>query len=69
MYLSTRIQQQNGEDVLVNHLHAIDRSRDTGEDAVELYDGYDFSFFDDRIREETVTVHLKNWNRHTDTRF
>ena len=63
------IQQQNGEDILVNHLNAIDKSRDTGESVIELYDGCDFSFFDDMIREETATVHLKHWNRYTDTRF
>ncbi len=69
VYLSTRIQQQNGEDIMVNHLNAIDKSRDTGEAVIELYDGCDFSFFDDMIREEAATVHLKNWNRYTDTRF
>ena len=69
VYLSTRIQQQNGEDILVNHLNAIDKSRDAGESVIELYDGCDFSFFDDMIREETATVHLKHWNRYTDTRF
>ena len=53
----------------MNHLNAIDKSRDAGESVIELYDGCDFSFFDDMIREETATVHLKHWNRYTDTRF
>lgn len=59
LYLNTRIHSQNNEDILLSHLMAIDAAHGRPED-VWLRESYDFSFFDDQIKNDTAAVHLRN---------
>lgn len=38
---------------------AIEKAQDTKED-ITLHEEYDFSFFDDQIRDETSSINLRN---------
>ena len=59
LYLNSRLLSENKEDVLLTHLMAIEKAQDTKED-ITLHEEYDFSFFDDQIRDETSSINLRN---------
>ncbi len=65
LYLNSRIHSQNGEDLIRLALTARDVSHE-GKDA-DLRESYDFSFFDDQVRKETFTVHLRNRSNKKET--